>query len=292
MQALVSIITVNYKQQQVTCELLKSISKLQYPNLEVIVVDNCQEGDDSNVYKSIVQEVVVMNSKENLGFAGGNNLGIQAASGDYIFLVNNDTELENGLIESLLSRFNSPETGAVSPVLKYFSHPNQIQFAGFTPINSLTGRNELLKCTQAQTPYETPYFHGAAVMIKREVVEKCGLMPEEFFLYYEELEWSTIFRSKGYKLLVDPAVHVLHKESISTGKNSPLKLYYQTRNRLHFMRTKGRLNWLSFVSFFILVSIPKNILKLVAHREWSHLRAFYKGINDGLVSRKFGFRAI
>ncbi|NVJ47692.1 MAG: glycosyltransferase, partial [Cytophagia bacterium] len=123
MQALVSIITVNYKQQEVTCELLKSISKLQYPNLEVIVVDNCQEGDDSTVYKSILQEVVVMNSKENLGFAGGNNLGIQAASGDYIFLVNNDTELENGLIESLLSRFNSPETGAVSPVLKYFSHP-------------------------------------------------------------------------------------------------------------------------------------------------------------------------
>lgn len=292
MQALVSIITVNYKQQQVTCELLQSISKLQYPNLEVIVVDNCQEGDDSNIYKSVLPEVKVLNSKENLGFAGGNNLGIQAASGEYIFLVNNDTELENGLIESLVSRFENSEIGAISPVLKYFSQPNQIQFAGFTPINSLTGRNELLRYTQTHVPYETPYFHGAAVMLKREVIEKCGLMPEEFFLYYEELEWSTIIRSKGYKLLVDPSVHVLHKESISTGKNSPLKLYYQTRNRLHFMRTKGKLNWISFVSFFLLISIPKNILKHTLLRESRHLKAFLRGINDGLISKKYGFRAI
>jgi len=292
MQALVSIITVNYKQQQVTCELLQSISKLQYPNLEVIVVDNCQKGDDSAVYKSILPSANVLNARENLGFAGGNNLGIKAAKGDFLFFVNNDTELENGLIESLLSRFTNPEIGAVSPVLKYFSHPDHIQFAGFTPINPLTGRNELLKNVQAPTPYETPYFHGAAVMIKREVIESCGMMPEEFFLYYEELEWSNIIRSKGYKLLVDPAVHVLHKESVTTGKNSPLKLYYQTRNRLHFMRTKGRLNWLSFVSFFLLVSIPKNTLKLIVHREWKHLKAFGRGINDGLIARKFGFRAI
>lgn len=292
MQALVSIITVNYKQLQVTCELLESISKLQYPNLEVILVDNCQEGDDSAIYQSILPEVKVLNARENLGFAGGNNLGIRAASGDFLFFVNNDTELENGLIESLISRFTSPEVGAVSPILKYFSAPDQIQFAGFTEVNSLTGRNELLKNIKAQTPYETPYFHGAAVMLKREVIETCGMMPEEFFLYYEELEWSNIIRKKGYKLLVDPAVHVLHKESVTTGKNSPLKLYYQTRNRLHFMRTKGQLNWLSFVSFFLLVSIPKNTLMLILHREWKHLKAFGKGINDGLIGKKFGFRAI
>ncbi|PWL31609.1 glycosyltransferase family 2 protein [uncultured Roseivirga sp.] len=292
MKPLVSIITVNYKQQAVTSELLHSISKLGYPNLEVIVVDNCQEGDDTLVYQSILPRAIVLNAKENLGFAGGNNLGIEKAKGDYLFLVNNDTELENGLIESLLSRFTEPTIGAVSPVLKYFSHPDKIQFAGFTPINSLTGRNELLKNTQSNSPYETPYFHGAAVMLKKEVIEKCGLMPEQFFLYYEELEWSNIIKQSGYKLLVDPAVHVLHKESISTGKNSPLKLYYQTRNRLHFMRNKGKLNWFTFVSFFLLISTPKNFLKHLLLREWKHLNAFNKGISDGLIQKKFGFRPI
>lgn len=292
MSALVSIITVNYKQLQVTCELLESIKGLRYPNLEVIIVDNAQLGDDTAAYQSILPTVKVINAKENLGFAGGNNLGIEAAKGEFLFLVNNDTELENGLIESLLSRFTSPDIGAVSPVLKYFSHPDQIQFAGFTPIHSLTGRNELLKNTTSSLPYETPYFHGAAVMIKREVIEQCGMMPEQFFLYYEELEWSTQIKSKAYKLLVDPSVHVLHKESISTGKNSPLKLYYQTRNRLHFMRTKGQFNWIAFLSFFLLISIPKNLIKHVLLREWKHLKAFNQGIGDGLIFKRFGFRAI
>lgn len=292
MSVLVSIITVNYKQLQVTCELLESIKGLRFPNLEVIIVDNAQLGDDTPTYQAVLPTVKVINAKENLGFAGGNNLGIQAATGEFLFLVNNDTELENGLIESLLSRFVHPNIGAVSPVLKYFSHPAQIQFAGFTPINSLTGRNELLKQTSSSLPYETPYFHGAAVMIKREVIAQCGMMPEQFFLYYEELEWSTQIKSKGYKLLVDPAVHVLHKESISTGKNSPLKVYYQTRNRLHFMRTKGQLNWLAFMSFFLIISIPKNLIKHVLFREWKHLKAFCQGTADGLISKKFGFRAI
>lgn len=292
MSALVSIITVNYKQKQVTSDLLDSISWLDYPNLEVIVVDNAQTGDDSNHYKSILPGVKVLNSEKNLGFAGGNNLGIKAASGDYLLLVNNDTELENGLIESLISRFSIPEIGAVSPILKYYSQPDTIQFAGFTPINSLTGRNELLKSIQDSSPYETPYFHGAAVMLKKEVIENCGPMPEKFFLYYEELEWSSIVRKNGYRILVDPTVYVLHKESVSTGKNSPLKLYYQTRNRLHFMRNKGRTAWFAFVGFFIFISFPKSLIKHSILQEWKHLNALGKAVFDGLIKKKFGFRAI
>ncbi|HEY9118057.1 MAG TPA: glycosyltransferase family 2 protein [Roseivirga sp.] len=292
MQPLVSIITVNYKQLPVTCELLNSIAQLSYPSLEVIVVDNQQLSDDSDIYSSILPDVIVLNAKENLGFAGGNNLGIQRANGEFIFLVNNDTELENGLIESLLSQFEDQQIGAVSPILKYYSAPELIQFAGFTKINSLTGRNDLLKLIEHETPYETPYFHGAAVMIKSEVIRKCGLMPEDYFLYYEELAWSNQIKAFGYKILVDPSVHVLHKESVSTGKNSPLKLYYQTRNRVHFMRKEGLLNWILFVSFFLIVSIPKNMAKHLILREWKHLKAFRMGIVDGLIYKRYGFRAI
>ncbi len=292
MSPLVSIITVNYKQAQVTCELLESIVKLNYSNLEVIVVDNAQEGDDSQLYQAVLPSVKVLNAKENLGFAGGNNLGIQQATGDFLFLLNNDTELDNGVIESLLSRFTEPTIAAASPILRYFDEPNNIQFAGFTKISSLTGRNELLKQPQQFTPYETPYFHGAAVMLRKSIIAECGLMPEEFFLYYEELEWSRKITKCGYQLLIDPQVHVLHKESVSTGKNSPLKLYYQTRNRVHFMRAKDSSNSLLFMLFFLFISIPKGLLKYGLHREWKHLSAFLQAINDAVFFKRFGFRPI
>ncbi|WP_420386827.1 glycosyltransferase family 2 protein [Roseivirga sp.] len=291
-QPLVSIITVNYKQRLVTGELLKSISQLDYPNLEVIVVDNGQKENDSAYYHSILPEVRVLNSEVNLGFAGGNNVGMMVAEGDYLFLVNNDTELENGLIESLVSRFTEPEIGAVSPVLRYFDHPEKIQFAGFTKINSLTGRNETFRAIQKTEPYDTPYFHGAAVMIRKEVAKATDYMPEEFFLYYEELEWSYRIRQHGYRILVDPDVSVLHKESISTGKNSPLKVYYQNRNRVHFMRTKSAGGWFMFLTFFVLVSIPKNICARIIHQEPKHLKAFIKAVKDGLIFKKYGFRPI
>ncbi len=292
MSALVSIITVNYKQAQVTCELLESIGKLAYNALEVIVVDNGQSGDDTSLYQSVLPNVRVINSSENIGFAGGNNLGIQAATGEFLFLVNNDTELDNGLIESLLTHFEDDHVGAVSPILKYYDHPDQIQFAGFTEINPITGANELVRKAKSSYPYFTPYFHGAAVMLRRSVVDQCGLMPEEFFLYYEELEWSRIIRSHGFELLVDPTVHVLHKESISTGKNSPLKLYYQTRNRLHFMRRNGFKNWTLFMLFFMFLSTPKQLVRSLLSREWAHLSAFSKAWTDGLLHKRFGFRPL
>lgn len=292
MKPKVSIVTVNYKQPTVTSQLLDSLNLLSYPNLEVIVVDNAQAYDNSMLYKIHYGDVKVINVKENLGFAGGNNLGISHATGDYIFFVNNDTEIANGTIESLLSVFEDhPNTGAVSPVLRYFDDPEKVQFAGFTEINPFTGRNEMLKTIEAPAVSTTPYFHGAAVMVPKSVIEECGNMPEDYFLYYEELEWSRQIRLKGYDLRVDKRVEVLHKESVSTGKNSPLKVYYQVRNRIHFMR-KSKSTWLFFLLFFGLISVPKNLLTHGIKREGKHLKSFIKALKDGLLKPKFGFQPI
>ena len=238
---LVSIITVNYKEPVVTCELLDSIKKLSYPNLEVIIVDNAQTYDDTPLYKAHYDKVKVINSPENLGFAGGNNLGIQAAKGDFLFFVNNDTELNDSNIQTLVMAHGDPSIGAISPILRYYENPDLIQFTGFTTISPLTGRNKTIKRKRRTGGVvSTPYMHGAAVMVKREVVEKCGMMPEDYFLYYEEFAWSENIKRKGYKLKVSMDTEVLHKESVTTGKNSPLKVYYQTRNRLVFLSRYNR----------------------------------------------------
>ncbi|MFC3879998.1 glycosyltransferase family 2 protein [Algoriphagus namhaensis] len=284
----VSIITVNYKQPQVTKDLLRSIAELSYLNLEVILVNNEQDEGLFAEGPDFPFELLEINSQENIGFAGANNLGITKAKGDYLFFLNNDTELSDGVIEKLLSGFDSPEIGAVSPILRYHEAPEKIQFAGYTEINAWTGRNSLIQQQNVETFTESPYFHGAAVMLPRWVVQDVGNLPESYFLYYEELDWSVRVREKGYQIKVCQEVSVLHKESVSTGKNSPLKLYYQTRNRVFFMYRNSKHAWL-FLGFFLLVSVPKNLLTQVLKRNWLHLRAFLLACQHALITKQSGW---
>lgn len=289
---IVTIITVNYKQPGVTCELLDTIAQLKYPNLETIVVDNGQLYDDSFLFKYHLPGVKVINVKENVGFAGANNIGIHNSSGEYILLLNNDTEIEKGLIKGLLKVFKKDKNiGAVSPVLTYYDHPEKIQFAGFTKINPLTGRNRLIQKHRNSATTTTPYIHGAAVMIPKTVIDKCGLMPEEYFLYYEELEWSRQITKRGYELKVANHLQVRHKESVSTGKSSPLKVYYQNRNRIHFMR-KSKLKINLFIPFYLLFSVPKSLFRFLIHKEKDKMKALIDAIKDGLIDPKYGAQQI
>ncbi|TDQ17052.1 hypothetical protein DFQ04_1700 [Algoriphagus boseongensis] len=286
MKPLVSLITVNYRQAEVTLALLKSIRESAVPALEVILVDN--DPVEWVDFESALPGIQVIRTEKNLGFAGANNLGMKKAQGSYFLLVNNDTEINPNLIHQLLSCFSNPTVGAVCPIIRYHEDPTKIQFSGFTPINSITGRNELLK-TLPRLVAETPYFHGAAVMISAEAVKKSGLMCDSYFLYYEELDWSIRVRNAGFKILVTPNAFIDHKESISTGKNSPLKLYYQTRNRVHFMR-KNSGSFLLFLIFFCLVSFPKKWLSLQFRREKPHLKAYTKAFQDSIISPQYGMR--
>lgn len=116
-----------------------------------------------------------------------NNIGIRTAKGKYIFLINNDTYIESDNIACLIERLESrPEIGGVSPKIRFAFPPQHIQFAGFTPLSRITLRNNILgfDCPDDgtfDTPHSTPYLHGAAMMLKREVIEKAGMMPEIFF---------------------------------------------------------------------------------------------------------------
>lgn len=282
---LVSIITVNYNNAAVTRELLASLHNISYPAIEVIVVDNGSREDPTLVLREEMPAAKIIRSGDNLGFSGGNNLGIKAATGEYLFLVNNDTEFTEGLIEGLLDIFSQfPDAGIASPKIRYFFHQDTIQYAGYHAVHNLTGRNSAIGSKetdegQHDAVAETPYAHGAAMMISRTAMEKVGLMPEIFFLYYEELDWSEQFRRKGYKIYYQYRSLIYHKESMSTGKSSPLKTYYLTRNRLLFMRRNGKFPArFFFMCYFSIFAIPKNTLQFILKRETAHLKAFWQGI--------------
>ncbi|QNL22665.1 glycosyltransferase family 2 protein [Hyphobacterium sp. CCMP332] len=277
MNAKVSIITVNYRQTEVSCELLRSIKALSYKNVETILVDNGRILNSDQKFLNIIPDLKIFHSEKNLGFAGANNLAIKASEGDYILLLNNDTEVPSNLIEKLLKHFDE-KIAAISPIIRYYKNPVSIQYAGFSKINSITGRNRMeVTFNTNLSSSETNYFHGAAVMLSKAAIQKAGLMPEEYFLYYEELAWSEKFKKRGFKIKVAHDVYILHKESMSTGKGSPLKRYYQNRNRLKFlMKHSSILKFSFFMMFYILISFPRQFLS----QNISHKKAILWAVKD------------
>jgi len=125
----VSIVSLTWNTTSITCDFLRSINAhCTYPNFEVIIVDNGSKEDPTEVFKAISPDVKVICNGRNLGFTGGNNIGISAAKGDYLFIVNNDTEFTPGLIEGLLDVFQKyPDAGMVSPKFHYFFHKGIIE---------------------------------------------------------------------------------------------------------------------------------------------------------------------
>ncbi|MEA3496863.1 MAG: glycosyltransferase family 2 protein [Bacteroidota bacterium] len=280
---LVSIISVNYNQSEVSCEMIESLRKASYPNLDIIIVENGSPNDNPEIIKEKYPEINLIISKENLGFAGGNNLGVKEAKGKYVLFLNNDTEVESGFLEPLVEQFESnPEIGMMSPKLIYYHSENQklIQYAGANSINPFTGRGSKIGFKaidegQFNDIRETKFGHGAALMLPMKVIKKVGLMPDIYFLYYEEHDWCEMVKRNNYKIYYVGKSKVLHKESISVGKNSILKSYYMTRSRLIFMkRNHTFIQLISALLFFTFISLPKNIIQLFLKGEFKLLKAF------------------
>ena len=278
-----SIITVNYNGIKDTCELIDSIPFNN--NMEVIVVDNASKEDEASIILERYPQVKVIRSSKNLGFAGGNNLGIKEAKGDYILLINNDTYFKDFNIDNLIKRLDSSDRiGIVCPKLRFVWGNNPIQYAGYTPLTNITLRNKAIGFGeedkgQYNTAHPTPYAHGAAMLIKRKAIEKVGLMPECFFLYYEEIDWSMMFTRAGYEIWYDPSCTVYHKESQTTGQNSPLRTYYITRNRLLLVKRnyKGINKYLSYI-YLIGIVATRDIIKYTFQGRFDLIKAVLKGL--------------
>lgn len=230
--SLISIITVNYNQPEVTVAFLQSIRRHagDLP-VEVILVDNAPQGSYESQFTDVYPELIYILSEQNTGFAGGNNMGIRHSGGDYLLLLNNDTEITEGFLTALLDEMDAnPQIGLLSPLIKYFDEKDRIQYAGFTPMNYYTARNNgignyEIDRGQYHKSYETGFCHGAAMLCRRKDLEAAGLMETLYFLYYEELDWCEKFKRIGKKIWFTGKAVIYHKESVSVGKMSPLKIF-------------------------------------------------------------------
>lgn len=288
----ISIITVNFNQPGVTEELLASIQKhCQYIDKEIIVIDNGSKTDPVPGWKEKYPEVLFIRSDANTGFAGGNNIGIRHATGDYLFLVNNDTEFTPGLMQTLAHSLEMhPEVGMISPKIRYYHEPDVLQYAGYTPMNYFTARNACIgQFEKDNGQYDTligatAYAHGAAMMVTKEAVDKAGLMRENYFLYYEELDWCERIRKVGYGVWVNMQALIYHKESVSVGQKSALKEYFMNRNRILFIRNHAL--WYQryvFYFYFIMIVVPRNVMTYLKDRQPGFIRQLCRAIGWNLV---------
>ncbi|MBQ9671857.1 MAG: glycosyltransferase family 2 protein [Prevotella sp.] len=281
-----SIITVNYNGQEDTCALLSTIPSDR--DIEIIVVDNGSRVDETQTIAQRFPHVTTIRSEQNLGFAGGNNLGIKASHGKYLFFINNDTEFRGEwMADRLMQRLDEhAETAIVCPKIRFAWGTSPIQFAGFTPLSSVTLRNQGIGYGeedhgQHDTPHSTPYAHGAAMLVSREAIKRVGLMPECYFLYYEEVDWSIMMTRAGYDIWYDPSCTIYHKESRSTGIDSPLKCYYLTRNR--FLLAKRNIGFPTrLCTYFYLITIVliRDILKHLLKKHWQQAQSALTGVAD------------
>jgi len=282
---LVTIITVVYGQLEVTVDMLESLLHISYPNIEIIVVDNASPNCNIKILKEKFPTIDLIENQQNLGFAGANNIGIQKAKGKYVLLLNNDTIVDQSFLEPLVEKLElNSQIGAVSPKIRFFSAPDTIQYVGMTQMNPYSISNKSIGyCTKDIGQYEqdkkTYFAHGAAMMVRMDVIKEIGLMTDIYFLYYEELDWGLRICNAGYEIHYVHNSLIYHKESITTGVLSPLKIYYLNRSRLIYMRRNihGLIFFVSFL-YLIFISIPKNVIFRLIKGELKLLTAYSKAI--------------
>lgn len=250
----VAIILVNWNGKEDTLDCLVSLGKLKVESLKfkVIVVDNGSTDDSVATVKKNYPDVVVLETGQNLGFAGGNNVGIRHAlrwGADYVWLLNNDTVVDNSALVALLDAFGDKSVGIVGSKIYFLAghefHKERydeskqgkvLWYAGGlidwqNMYASHRGVDEVDK-RQFDKTEETPFVTGCSMMVKKEVFGKIGLLDEKFFAYLEDLDLCLRAKQAGYKLLYAPQSIVWHKNAGSSGAGSDTHQYYMTRNRL------------------------------------------------------------
>lgn len=281
----VSIILLNWNQFDVTAACLRTLASLSGPTYEVIVVDQASRNEEGRRLRDAFPWIRLVESPNNCGFTGGNNLGMHQAEGDLILLLNNDTEVPADFLQPLVDHFDAcPRSGIASPKIRFFDSPTIIQYAGCKGLSEWTMRGGLIGFGEQDTgqydePCEVALAHGAAMMIRREVLEDIGLLAEDFFIYYEEFDFCARARRSGWTIHYVPDSLVMHKESVTVGKASPMKTEYMTRNRINYLRRnlKGVRRMTTLV-YVLAVSVPVNVFRYAIKREWVHVGALWRGV--------------
>jgi len=265
----VFIILLNYNGFNDTRECVESLHKITYPNYQIVVIDNNSSSGDVHNLRALGGGIHLIESDKNLGFSGGNNLGIKFAlnsGATYIMLLNNDTIVEPDFLEKLIDGFSNDEhIGITVPKINYYAEKEKVWYGGgyiskYRASGFTDGDGED-ESNYGNDKYVT-FATGCCLLIKAAGISKVGLMDEEYFLYLEDTDYCMRFINAGFRIKYIGDGKIYHKVSAATQKrNALLPVYYVTRNRLYFAKK-------FFASEFWLISACVHALFLPKRLYW------------------------
>lgn len=267
------MVVLNWNGWRDTERCLASLQESDYENLQVIVVDNGSSDNSVDKIRTNFPDLCIIASEANLGFGGGNNLGITKAlseGSEYVWLLNNDTLVyPNTLTELVRLAARSPRAGAIGSVLLHMNDPKKVQAWGGGWVNLLTGATGHFVTDVVQDKID--YLTAASILLRVSALEAVGLFDEDFFMYWEDADLSFRLRNAGWILLVAKNALVLHKETGSSVRGSAQLDYYYHRSANTFMRKHSPVPL--FPQF---LSTGWRVMRRLARAEWDRVAAIWR----------------
>lgn len=275
---LVAITIVNWNGWKDTLKCIESLRQLKYPRYEIFVVDNGSTDNSVEKIRSYWPEVRILETKRNLGYGGGCNVGIREALkgvAKYVWLLNNDIYVHSDDLLKLVEVGEKlPRSGAIGSVVYFWDSPAKVHAWGGGRVNHWLGTTRL---GRGQEEKELDYLNGASLLLRREAIEDVGLFDERFFMYWEDTDMGTRLRSHGWELSVAPESRVLHKVSGSLNKERWLLNYYYGYSHALYCRKHVKYYFVP-----IIVGLMLRASKRVANFEFKALRGLFSGTLAGI----------
>lgn len=251
----VAIVIVNYNGFEDTMECISSLRKISYPNYKIYVIDNASSKPprpETEIYIKENSEYIQLDT--NIGFSGGNNVGIKKAleeKFDFVLLLNNDTVVSEDFLDTLLDKYNTRKTGLLTCKTYYYDNQDKPWYCGgeFNFETGLCRHYTVEENGDTGCDEEVTFASGCIMLLNQSVIRKVGLMSEDYFLYCEDTDYCVRVLNAGFRILYTPQTHIYHKVSASTGNKSPLNQYYYVRNSLYIIDQYARNKLRGKISF-------------------------------------------
>lgn len=243
----VTVIVLNWNGREDTLACLRSLQACTYPSLDVLMVDNGSEDGSEDAVRAAFPDVDVLQTGANLGFAGGNNAGIERAlerGADHVVLLNNDTEVDPDFLEPMVEAAADPTVGIVGAAIAYAHAPERLWAFGGGRFDVATGwvrhvQRDVDPATLGTEGTRHYYITGCTMLLRRELLETVGCLDTSYFHFCEDVDLCLRAEAAGYRVTVAPRARLRHKVSATTRVASPTFLYYNLRSRLTLVRRHG-----------------------------------------------------
>lgn len=270
----VAIIILNYRNSKDTIECVESLEKISYKDFEIIIVDNDSKDDSVGILNDKFKgKHIILESKKNGGFAYGNNIGIKYAlknKADYVLLINNDTTVEEDFLDVLVETAERDKNAGIATglIMNYYDKDKIWYNGGEIDWNKFYGYhlNERGNFNISEEEKEITFATGCLMLIKKEVFKSAGYLPEEYFMYYEDVDFCAMVKERGYKIIYNSKSKIYHKVSASSGEEeSPFAIEWNTKNRIKFYKKYKNINGGISKNLFPIFFYTTRVLKIVQY---------------------------